>query len=108
MMGGADAMRCSVVTFCNYLKNNLLHNTSFSVASITNKCIYNPSLKVDTGASQTFIRENNIAALKGVKTIFNGPKVRLPNNTVISPIAIGELPFTNALSRHANSLDLKK
>lgn len=78
-----------------------MHNTSFSVASIIHKCISNLILKADTGASKTFIREQDISALQRVKTIFNGPKARLPNNTVISPIAVGELPFSNALSRHA-------
>ena len=63
-------------------KNALLANTSII-------------LKADTGASGNYIRLKDAIILKNKKLMKTGPKVRLPNNSVITSTTEGYLPFNN-------------
>ena len=97
-MGGAD--RFSVQQLCNYLRTNLLS----SVASMNKFLSCSPVLKADTGASTNFTRAQDTGLLDNVTPIHNGPKAKLPNNTIISALKQGYLPLPEEFQPALNIL----
>ena len=65
---------------------------SYKNALLANTAII---LKADTGASGNYIRLKDAIILKNKKLTKTGPKVRLPNNSVITSTTEGYLPFNN-------------
>ena len=99
-MRGAES-KSSVKHFCNYLTTKLFHTNLFSVASIITNSYYCNYLKADSGASKHFIKENDSKSLQQIRPFTNGPKAKLPDNSIISSSKQGSLPLSNALSHAA-------
>ena len=61
------------------------------------------TIKVDSGASRHFIREEDRNILKQLKTVDKGPRAVLPNKKSISPTHTGALSLHQRISRNASS-----
>ena len=57
--------------------------------------------KADSGATNHYLKSEHIPSLTKVIPLFHGPSAILPNNTTITAIHQGTLPFASALSRKA-------
>ena len=57
-----------------------------------------PVMKVDSGASKTYIKPEHKKFLRNVEHLKNGPRAILPNNTQIQASEMGNLPLHSDLS----------
>ena len=57
-----------------------------------------PVMKVDSGASKTYISPKHKQFLQNVEHLKNGPRATLPNNTQIQASDMGDLPLYSDLS----------
>ena len=84
----------------NWINNKI---SFFSVASTTNTSRYNtlPIAKLDSGATQTYIKQQHQHLLLQQLQLHNGPVAMLPNETSIQASTVGKLPLHHSLSNKA-------
>ena len=78
----------------NYLGNHYINYLSPNV--VTSNIL--PVLKVDSGASKTYLKPEHKKFLTEVRNLNNGPRATLPDNTLIQASATGNLPLHSDLA----------
>ena len=73
---------------------------SYPTSLSNSKILSPPLLKADTGASATFIKPTHANYLQDLSTTVNGPRVHLPNNTVLRPSHSGILSLNDSPRIH--------
>lgn len=58
---------------------------------------HSPHMKVDSGATKTYLKPEHMTYLKNVTTLLDSNKVFLPNNTSLTPTQSGVVDFYPAL-----------
>ena len=77
-----------------YLGNLYMNYLSPNVVTSNNI----PVLKVDSGASKTYLKPEHKTFLENVRHLNNGPRATLPDNTMIQASTTGNLPLHSDLT----------
>ena len=57
--------------------------------------------KANSGASKHYFTQRDVAALTSIKTVNNGPRVNLPNGTIVQATKSGTIPLHSSLTCNA-------
>ena len=91
-MGGAEQIE-RLKTWITILRKIYSKSRVYPVASNIIKNTSSITLKADSGASNHYLKDSHIHALKNVAPLLDGPRVMLPNEATIKATHSGNLPF---------------